>query len=122
MPGAPSLFVVSHADGTIIMYDKDREDEHFTPRDPNQRSQTQSYSATGTSDSSSPSESSAGGEWDPLESIFVTTPKWHPSTAHANHNIHNRARSDKDRVAKNPVGHWRVSKRGIVGEYDASHL
>lgn len=113
MPGSPSLFMVSHADGTIIIYDKEREDEPFTARDPYQRTQAQNFSATATSSSSSPSETSSREDWDPLESIFVTAPKWHPSVAHANHN---RGRSDKDRVAKNPVGHWRVSKRGVVGE------
>lgn len=113
MPGSPSVFVVSHADGTIIVYDKEREDGAFTAQKPFKRSTAPPVSQSESSSSSFPSDdASSREEWDPLESIFVTPPKWHPVATHSNHN---RGRSDKDKTAKNPVSHWRVSRRGVLG-------
>ncbi|KAJ3793450.1 hypothetical protein GGU11DRAFT_850892 [Lentinula aff. detonsa] len=34
VPASASLFLVSHADGTIVVYDRDREDGTFGPREP----------------------------------------------------------------------------------------
>ena len=33
--------------------------------------------------------------------------------------MHPGAKTEKDKTAKNPVSHWRVSRRGIVGERDS---
>lgn len=113
VPGSPSVFVVSHSDGTIIVYDKEREDGAFTAQEPFKRSTVPPVSQSGSSSSSIPSEdTNSREEWNPLESIFVTVPNWHPIGTHAN-----RGRSDKERTAKNPVSHWRVSKRGVLGAY-----
>ncbi|EJD02273.1 WD40 repeat-like protein [Fomitiporia mediterranea MF3/22] len=112
VPGSPSVFVASHADGTIIVYDKEREDGTFTPQQPFKRHTAPPVSQSGSSSSSIPSDdASSREEWDPLESIFVTTPKWLPVTSHTGLN---RGRSEKERTAKNPVSHWRVSKRAVV--------
>ncbi|KAH8116994.1 WD40 repeat-like protein [Phellopilus nigrolimitatus] len=112
VPGSPSVFVVSHADGTIIVYDKEREDGAFTAQKPFKRSTAPPVSQSESSSSSFPSDdASSREEWDPLESIFVTPPKWHPVATHSNHS---RGRSDKDKTAKNPVSHWRVSRRGVL--------
>ncbi|KAJ7256497.1 WD40-repeat-containing domain protein [Mycena haematopus] len=89
VPSSSSLFLVAHADGTIIVYDKEREDGHFTPQDPTQKN---------TSDSESQ-------PWDPIDSIFVTMPPWHPVSSGA---------GLAAKVAKNPVSHWRVSRRAVV--------
>ncbi|THH12019.1 hypothetical protein EW145_g268 [Phellinidium pouzarii] len=110
VPGSPSVFVVSHADGTIIVYDKEREDGAFTAQEPFNRSTAPPVSQSGSSSSSIPSEdANSREEWNPLESIFVTVPNWHPVGTHPN-----RGRSDKERTARNPVSHWRVSKRGVL--------
>ncbi|KAI5116686.1 hypothetical protein M0805_007507 [Coniferiporia weirii] len=110
IPGSPSAFVVSHADGTIIVYDKEREDGSFTAQAPFKRSTAPPVSQSGSSSSSIPSEdANSREEWNPLESIFVTVPKWHPVGVHSN-----RGRSEKERTAKNPVSHWRVSKRSVL--------
>ncbi|KAF9074715.1 WD40-repeat-containing domain protein [Rhodocollybia butyracea] len=101
VPGSASLFLASHADGTIVVYDRDREDGAFVPTQP-------------------------GLEWDPRESIFVTIPPWHPGTSHDGEGGHSGAldislslsenttnKSEKsDKSIKNPVSHWRVSPKG----------
>ncbi|KAJ7481231.1 catabolite repression protein creC [Mycena galericulata] len=76
VPSSSSLFLVAHADGTVIVYDKERED---------------------------------GTEWDPIDSIFVTMPPWHPVSGAG---VGTPGKVDK--VAKNPVSHWRVSRRAVV--------
>ncbi|KAJ6502129.1 catabolite repression protein creC [Mycena sanguinolenta] len=85
VPSSASLFLVAHADGTIIVYDKEREDGNFTPHDP--------------------AGGSASKPWDPIDSIFVTMPPWHPVSSGA---------AAAAKVAKNPVSHWRVSRRAVV--------
>lgn len=114
---------MSHADGTIIVYDKERDDGSFTPHEPFKRaSSTAATDLAGppsqpeSSHSSIPSDDAASSkeEWDPLESIFVTVPRWHPAAAH--HGGLNLGRSEKDRTPKNPMSHWRVSKRSVVGK------
>uniref|UniRef100_D8PVB9 Uncharacterized protein n=1 Tax=Schizophyllum commune (strain H4-8 / FGSC 9210) TaxID=578458 RepID=D8PVB9_SCHCM len=87
VPSSPTLFLVSHADGTIIVYDKEREDGSFSPQDPARR----------VSPPPSDGSSSSGGSWDPMGDIFVSMPPWHP-----------------EKAAKNPVSHWRVSRRAVV--------
>ncbi|KAI0263363.1 WD40-repeat-containing domain protein [Gloeopeniophorella convolvens] len=84
VPSSPNLFLVSHADGTIIVYDKDRDDGAFVPGGGN-------------------------GEWNPLDSVFVSIPPWHPA-----HAAGAGGRGDKDKTTKNPVSHWRVARRSIV--------
>ncbi|KXN92246.1 putative catabolite repression protein creC [Leucoagaricus sp. SymC.cos] len=67
VPASTTLFLVSHADGTIVVYDKERDDGTFTPQDPN--------------------------------------------SAQAGMNVR---KSDKDKVVKNPVSHWRISHKSVV--------
>ncbi|KAF8727529.1 hypothetical protein AX14_007317 [Amanita brunnescens Koide BX004] len=85
VPSSPTLFLVSHADGTIIAYDKEREDGAFIPP---------------------PDESH---QWDPTDNIVVTMPPWHPVMS-----SNQVDKTEKEKVAKNPVSHWRVSHRKIV--------
>ncbi|KAJ3786895.1 WD40 repeat-like protein [Lentinula aff. detonsa] len=90
VPASASLFLVSHADGTIVVYDRDREDGTFGPREP-----------IGTG-------GIGGDDWDPTDSIFVTIPPWHPAAHHGDLDV-----SDKsEKFIKNPVSHWRVAPRG----------
>ncbi|KAJ7583068.1 catabolite repression protein creC [Mycena floridula] len=93
VPSSTSLFLVSHADGTVIVYDKERSDGTFVPQDP--------VGATDSEDGTSQKE------WDPLENIFVTMPPWHPVAGAP-------GKPDKDKAIKNPVSHWRVSRRSII--------
>ncbi|TFY60433.1 hypothetical protein EVJ58_g5163 [Rhodofomes roseus] len=107
VPDSPNLFLVSHANGTILVYDKEREDGAFVPQEPG---------APSGSAPASPVEGTASGssmgEWDPLDSIFVTMPPWHPVTAGGV--ISGGGKQDKDKTAKNPVSHWKVSRKSIV--------
>ncbi|THH29578.1 hypothetical protein EUX98_g4601 [Antrodiella citrinella] len=106
VPSSPNLFLVSHADGTIIVYDKEREDGTFTPQDP-----------SGASPAFMPppengySQESPSAEWNPLDNILVTMPPWHPVTVGS---MNGGGKADKDKVAKNPVSHWRVSRKSII--------
>lgn len=103
VPSSPTLFLVAHADGTVIAYDRDREDGPFVPQEPSQSSTTASSSTNGSGSLSN----SSHGEWNPLDSIFVSLPPWHPVSV-AN------STGKSDRSAKNPVSHWRVSKRSVA--------
>ena len=47
--------------------------------------------------------------------MFVTVPPWHPVTG----GLGNGGRPDKEKTAKNPVSHWRVSRRSVVGQCHA---
>lgn len=109
VPSSATLFLVSHADGTIIVYDKEREDGTFTPQDPNSGHNDNNGFGSTMSDGTSQ-------EWDPLDNVFVTMPPWHPATA-ASGGLSAASKSDKDKVAKNPVSHWRLSRQGVVGTF-----
>lgn len=98
VPSSATLFLVSHADGTIVVYDKERDDGAFMPQEPVGRLP------------SSPSEGDTlQKEWDPTDTIFVTMPPWHPVMSG-----NGAGKSDREKTAKNPVSHWRVSRRGIL--------
>ncbi|KAF7778567.1 hypothetical protein Agabi119p4_2912 [Agaricus bisporus var. burnettii] len=103
VPASTTLFLVSHADGTIVVYDKEREDGTFSPQEP-----------TGASTSLDVNEDSAPQrDWDPTDNIFVTMPPWHPVTTGGAINV--AGKPDKDaKVAKNPVSHWRIARKGVV--------
>ncbi|TFY70270.1 hypothetical protein EVG20_g2740 [Dentipellis fragilis] len=112
VPSSPNLFLVSHADGSIIVYDKEREDGSFTPQQP-----TPPPSTTGIPPSPSTPDASARQEWNHLDSIFVTMPPWHPAQALSGA-AGTGGRGEKDKTAKNPVSHWKVSKRSILAEHE----
>jgi len=107
VPTSATLFLVSHADGTIIIYDKEREDGVFIPQYP------KPPMASPPLESGSPSTSqdtSSATEWNPLDNMLVTAPPWHPGTGGAG----NGGKPDREKTAKNPVSHWRVSRRSLV--------
>lgn len=116
VPTSSTLFLVSHADGTIIIYDKEREDGVFTPQDPKAPSSVaSSNSENGGNSGDSPVPA---GEWDPLDNMYVTVPPWHPVTGGG---LGNGGKTDKEKTVKNPVSHWRVSRRSVVGMYLGLH-
>lgn len=51
-----------------------------------------------------------------MDSIFVTLPPWHPASI-ASAVSNGKAEKEKDRMPKNPVSHWRVSQKKVVGPY-----
>jgi catabolite repression protein CreC len=61
------------------------------------------------------SQEAAPSEWNPLDNMFVTMPPWHPVTSGAGLGS-TGWKQDKEKVAKNPVSHWKVSRRSVVGE------
>lgn len=109
VPASSTLFLVSHADGTIIVYDKERDDGVFSVTVPTTRALTPCFPQSNPHPSLN--QSQPAGEWDPLTTIYVTVPPWHPEA-----NVSGGARADKG-AAKNPVSHWRLSRRAVVGTY-----
>ncbi|THH17520.1 hypothetical protein EW146_g3308 [Bondarzewia mesenterica] len=115
VPSSPNLFLVSHADGTIMVYDKERDDGVFTPQDPNSLPSTSSPVDLNPPANSSPAGATPTGGWNPLDSIFVTIPPWHPvNGGSGTSGIGSKGDKDKDKAARNPVSHWKVSKRSVV--------
>ncbi|KAL9715338.1 hypothetical protein Ac2012v2_002001 [Leucoagaricus gongylophorus] len=96
VPASSALFLVSHADGTIVLYDKERDDGVFTPQHPD-----------------GPFDPSLSPLWDPTHTMFVTMPPWHPIPSTTTSGPPVPSKSDKDKVVKNPVSHWRVSRKAI---------
>jgi catabolite repression protein CreC len=102
--------MVSHADGTVIVYDKTRDDGVFTPTDPVPAFDSPvSSSYTGNSTR----RSTSSREWDFRERMHVSYPPWHPAMLSS---LSPGGKGEKEKVAKNPVSHWKVSNRSIVGK------
>lgn len=93
------------------MYDKEREDGTFTPQDPSSVAPTSGLMSP--SDNTYMQGGTPPGEWNPLDNILVTMPPWHPVTVGSMNN--GGGKGEKDKVAKNPVSHWRVSRKCIIG-------
>ncbi|KAL4077271.1 WD40-repeat-containing domain protein [Scleroderma yunnanense] len=114
VPSSSTLFLVSHADGTIVVYDKERDDGVFSPSIPSTPPPTSNLTRSNLvspitpEQTFTPSQPQGGIQWDPLTTIHVTTPPWHPESVATG-----KERQDKG-TAKNPVSHWRVSKRGVL--------
>lgn len=99
--------MVSHKDGSIIVYDKEREDSTFAPRNPAAASKTHdvdnpSNLAPRTSEDAFSTEST---EWDSRGEMLVTPG---PSGLAL-------PGGSKEKILKNPVSHWRVSRKAIYG-------
>lgn len=93
------------------MYDKEREDGYFTPQEPTAPQPLAGIETTLDGDSANPESS---GEWNPLDSIFVTMPPWHPVIVGSAGLT--GGKGEKEKTAKNPVSHWKVSKKSIIGK------
>ncbi|TFY82563.1 hypothetical protein EWM64_g1448 [Hericium alpestre] len=116
VPSSPNLFLVSHADGSIIVYDKEREDGVFTPQDPTANSSSNSNAAFPLSPRDPTTPSPASDDWNPLDSIFVTMPPWHPANGAAV--AGSGGRSDKDKTAKNPrIRGVSLAEQLITGDF-----
>ncbi|KAF9446325.1 WD40 repeat-like protein [Macrolepiota fuliginosa MF-IS2] len=112
VPSSPTLFLVSHADGTIVVYDKERDDGTFSPQEPTNGPPSLDITGTPISEEAA---APIQRDWDPTDNIFVTMPPWHPVTTGAGAGINVAGKSDKDsKVVKNPVSHWRISRKGVV--------
>jgi catabolite repression protein CreC len=96
---------VAHVDGTMVLYDKEREDGTFVPKEPAKVQPVKGTDSPGSQD----------GVWNPLDSILVTMPPWHPAAIVSPHT--NGKEKEKDKTPKNPVSHWRVSKKQVVGSF-----
>jgi catabolite repression protein CreC len=126
VPSSRNLFLVSHADGTIIVYDKEREDSSFIPRNPGPDpgdapapvvsgppvttteavvNGNTTQNGLASSHGSKPGEFS---EWLPFDGILVT-----PGPSGFIGGGLTIGAAGKDKVLKNPVSHWRISRKSI---------
>jgi hypothetical protein len=121
VPSSRSLFLVSHADGTIIVYDREREDPvTFTPRDPSPNFDSDPLPIP-ANDPNDPVANYAAGssptneaEWDPLTIMIVTPGPSGSSQGAAGGNISGLS-GGKEKVLRNPVSHWKISRKTIHG-------
>ncbi|KAL0946567.1 hypothetical protein HGRIS_012770 [Hohenbuehelia grisea] len=104
VPSSSTVFLAAHADGTIIVYDKERDDGTFSPLDPKLGS-----GPIHTNGGDYHSDGNSDGAWNPMDNIFVTMPPWHPVTG-----LNNAGKPESAKTVKNPVSHWRVSTKSIV--------
>lgn len=92
----------------MVVFDRDRDDGPFTPREPHGppagppsvTPSTPGGPQLGASNASNSGEAISSDEWDPLYNMFVTP------------NPHGHEK------LKNPVSHWRVSKKKITGTHE----
>lgn len=112
VPSSRTLFLAAYADGTIVVYDTERQDAPFTPHDPAKpippaphaapadgaAEETEAASANGSGGSQ------ANGErmWNPLDEILVTS---------------NVGGVGVDKALKNPVSHWRLTEKKSVVDF-----
>ncbi|KZS90026.1 WD40 repeat-like protein [Sistotremastrum niveocremeum HHB9708] len=111
VPTSHTLFFTCHADGTMILFDKEREDGTFT-RILGSSAQTPKPESEASADiGHSPSDFSS--DWDTLSGIIVSTPPLLAAKAgqSGSNNIHSP--TGKEKPARNPVAHWKVSRRPI---------
>lgn len=99
LPGSESLFLASHSDGTLIVYDKERDDATFTPEAP---------TPNGLSTPEHPY-------------ILPSTPEATQSTTplHINKSVNSKNQKS------NPVASWKLSNHSITAfafSPDARHL
>ncbi|KAG7448140.1 WD40 repeat-like protein [Guyanagaster necrorhizus] len=105
VPSSSTLFLASHADGTIVVYDRERDDGTFKPQEPIAQSGSSGSGSLPSSD-----DSTSQKDWDPMDNIFVTIPPWHPVTGGAG--LKNER--EREKAVKNPVSHWKISKKSVV--------
>ncbi|KAK0463809.1 WD40-repeat-containing domain protein [Desarmillaria tabescens] len=105
VPSSSTLFLVSHADGTIVVYDRERDDGTFKPQEPVVQSGSSGSGSLPSSD-----DNTSQKDWDPIDNIFVTIPPWHPVTGGAG--LKNER--EREKAVKNPVSHWKVSRKSVV--------
>lgn len=91
LPRNESLFVSAHADGAMIVFDRDRED------------------ATSCAHLPEPSP-----DWNPLESVFVSYPPEGTTEEQGNNGWRITKPKEVSWSSLNPVSYWRVSNRGIT--------
>lgn len=104
MPAVPHIFLTSHADGCVLVWDKDREDTtaFVAPPPPPEDPSTTSPRAKAT-------ESPDGATLLPAHAMdmMVTRPNLPPVTE-------NTKKRGSAAVAANPVSHWRVSRKAVT--------
>ncbi|KAF8590025.1 WD40 repeat-like protein [Ramaria rubella] len=114
VPSSPTLFLVSYTDGSIIIYDKEREDGTFTPQDPNKRPEASKLDDITVGIANAPTSPSLPPDprtlpiWNPTEEMFVSMPPWHPSSPVRDWVGKN------EKIGKNPISHWKLSQRSVV--------
>ncbi|CAE6414133.1 unnamed protein product [Rhizoctonia solani] len=98
VPSSATLLLASYADGTIVVYDTERQDAAFVPHDPSKPMPPHPVPEPDQQSGSA----STGSErmWDPLNEILVTS-----NTGSDTKNL------------KNPVSHWRLTEKKSVVDF-----
>ncbi|KDN49018.1 hypothetical protein RSAG8_02371, partial [Rhizoctonia solani AG-8 WAC10335] len=97
VPSSPTLLLASYADGTIVVYDTERQDAPFVPHDP---SKPMPLPPVPESDEQQSSSAPSERMWDSSNEILVTS---------------NAGPDGKS--LKNPVSHWRLTEKKSVVDF-----
>lgn len=112
VPGLDRMFLSAHQDGTILIFDRERDDpaaSSFVPR---------KVALSPSLDSSIPLNGTL--PWNHLAEIIASTPSWHSAvTPVAEKDISTAfsvsPKEEKKKSGKNPLSHWRISHKAILG-------
>ncbi|KAF8319334.1 WD40 repeat-like protein [Clavulina sp. PMI_390] len=134
VPSSRSLFIVAHADGTIIVYDREREDCTFVPRDPGVNPISLASSIPNAPNGMIPnladpshnpnlgSTAAPGGAGAALGSNGTPSSPTHSSETFEWHPLEEMlvtpgpsglVSTGKEKTLKNPISHWRLSRKPI---------
>ena len=111
LPGSENLFLASHSDGTLIVYDKERDDATFTPETP------------------TPNGAAAAAPNNPDNIPYLpsttTNPETTPNTTTTTPPLHINKSVNSKNQKSNPVASWKLSNHSITAfafSPDARHL
>ncbi|QRW14357.1 catabolite repression protein creC [Ceratobasidium sp. AG-Ba] len=100
VPSSRTLLLASYADGTVVVYDTERQDAPFTPLDPANPIPVQvDDGEKGSTNGSGPGEEKAQKMWNPLDELLVTS------------------NASGVKATKNPVSHWRVTDKKSIADF-----
>ncbi|KAG9091315.1 hypothetical protein FRC06_000614 [Ceratobasidium sp. 370] len=110
VPSSRTLLLASYADGTIVVYDTERQDAPFTPLDPTKPMVIPVHAPPADGENASTNGSGSGEKeermWNALDELLVTPNASGPGTGGAG-----------AKGMKNPVSHWRVTDKKSIADF-----
>ncbi|KAG8767048.1 hypothetical protein FRC12_006475 [Ceratobasidium sp. 428] len=106
------IWFASYEDGTIVVYDTERQDAPFTPNDPAKPIPAPTTPAQAPAEGENGSTNGSSGEekgermWNPLDELLVTSNAGGPG-----------AGGIGAKGMKNPVSHWRLTEKKSISDF-----
>ncbi|KAB5595692.1 Catabolite repression protein creC [Ceratobasidium theobromae] len=120
VPSSRTLLLASYADGTIVVYDTERQDAPFTPHDPTKPIPIPTPQDSTSDPNAEPDEAGAASTngsgsatdkerlWNPLDEILVTS-NVAPAVPGGG--------ATAAKALKNPVSHWRLTDKKSIPDF-----